>query len=201
MKKLLLSASALALLALTSVPAQAECDGPYVALRGGIVKHGIDGQVTSGTDDSDLIEDERLMISGALGYRYEHWRGELEYVWRKHSSDTDDESFATRKFKSYSYMANMYYDIFPYHWWTPYVGAGIGLTKLQTSEVTQWGIVRSTDGNYKPMNFTWSVGAGLSLKVTNRFNVDLGYRYYDMNHIRQADIDAQEVYGGIRYVF
>lgn len=202
MKKLLMTASAFALIAVMhTTPANAECDGPYVALRGGIVKHDISGGFSSVTADDDLnLDKERLMISGALGYRYEHWRGEFEYVWRKYTND--DDEWYTRKFKSYSYMLNAYYDVFPYNWWTPYVGAGIGLTQLKYSSFDKAsGITDNLDGNYKPLNFTWSIGAGLSLKVTNRWNVDVGYRYYDMGHIRHADADAQEIYGGLRYVF
>ena len=57
------------------------------------------------------------------------------------------------------------------------------------------------NGNYKPTRLTWSVGGGLSVKVTNRFNVDAGYRYYDMGSIKHADITAHEIYTGLRYVF
>lgn len=209
MKKLLMSASAFALLALVNAaPASAECDGPYVALRGGVVKHDISGGFSSVTASDDInLDKDRLMISGALGYRYEHWRGEFEYVWRKHTSDGysyEGVQWDESKFKSYSYMLNAYYDVFPYNWWTPYVGVGIGLTQLKYSNIDYTTTPPTSnvgDGNYKPLNFTWSVGAGLSLKVTNRWNVDVGYRYYDMGHIRHADADAQEIYGGVRYVF
>lgn len=202
MKKVLMSASALALISfLSAAPASAECDGPYVALRGGMVKHDMSGGFSSVTASDDFnIDKERLMLSAALGYRYEHWRGEFEYVWRKHTSR--ETEFDTLKFKTYSYMLNAYYDVFPYNWWTPYVGAGIGLTQLKYVQFDPTsGTSNTEDGNYKPLNFTWSLGAGLSLKVTNRLNVDLGYRYYDMSHLRHADFDAQEVYGGLRYVF
>lgn len=201
MKKLLLSASAIVLAATCTTSAQAECDGWYFGARGGIVKHDIsggnDGIIGSSTNK---LDDDRLMLAAALGYRYEHLRGEFEYVWRRYSTETDEDY--KEKFKSYSFMLNAYYDFLPYNWWTPYVGAGIGLTQLKYSaNDTASGQLRSTDGNYKPLNFTWSVGAGLSIKVTNRFNVDAGYRYYDMHGIRHADITAQEIYGGIRYVF
>lgn len=196
MKKLLMTASAVALFAGFSAPAQAECDGPYVALRAGMAKYDISGGDVVGPAG----DDERLMISGALGWRHEYFRTEFEYIWRKHSEDT--VSFETSKFKTYSYMLNFYYDVFPYNWWTPYVNAGVGLTKLKYSAYDNLsGIVNTKDRNYDPLNFTWSVGAGLSMKVTNRFNVDLGYRYFDMGHNGAADVTTQEIYGGVRYVF
>lgn len=200
MKKLLLTVSTVAIIAAYAVPASAECDGVYLGVRGGVVKHDVSGGGSSLVDsDSANLDKERLMISGAIGYRYEHWRAELEYVWRKHTNNADPDY--EHKFKSYSYMINAYYDFLPYYWISPYVGAGIGLTQLKYSAYDTNGYVDTTDGNYKPLNFTWSVGGGVSVKVTNRFNVDVGYRYYDMGSIRHADVDAQEVYGGVRYVF
>lgn len=208
MKNLLMTVSAVAIMAAAAFPAHAECDGWYAALRGGLVQHDVSGSGSGSSlldSDSVGLDDNRLMLSGAVGYRYENYRAELEYVWRKSTHDTDKNHLGIEsesKFKTYSYMLNVYYDVLPYNWWTPYVGAGIGLTQLKFSNVDKnSGYVNTRNGNYKPLNFTWSVGAGLSLKVTNRFNVDAGYRYYDMGGLRQADVDAQEFYAGVRYVF
>ena len=196
MKKILLSSAAIALVAAFAMPAHAECDGWYGALRGGIVQHDVSDSKVADID-GDSIDDNRLMISGALGYRYEHFRGEVEYVWRKYTKD--ETEFDTMKFKSYSYMFNAYYDFLPYNWWTPYVSAGLGYTKLKYNNFDSTSL--RSNAKYKEGNFTWALGAGASLKVTNRFNVDLGYRYYDMGSIKHADTTAQEVYGGVRYVF
>ena len=194
MKKLLLTASAVALFALAA-PAHAECDGIYGALRAGAVKH-----------DADKLQEglagERLMISGALGYRYEYFRTELEYVWRKYNRDNITPTERSL-LKTYSYMWNFYYDILPYNWWTPYLGVGIGYTKTRyLDKNTALGI---TNENWTKTKFTWALGGGLSLKVTNRFNVDLGYRYYNMgkpgHNGLKYKVTAQEIYGGIRYVF
>lgn len=198
MKKLLMTASAIAVVAAFAMPAHAECDGWYAALRGGMVKHDVDGDPgTPMFSGSINFDDDLLMISGAIGYRYQHWRGEFEYVWRDYVEGDDQDN--TEKFKTYSYMLNVYYDLLPYNWWTPYVGAGIGLTQLKYRAFDKTS--GSSNGDYDPMKFTWSVGAGLSLKVTNRFNVDAGYRYYDMGSIKSSDVTAQEIYAGVRYVF
>ncbi len=198
MKKALLTATALSFIAFFSTPANAECDGFYGALRAGVVQHDVSDD--TGDVSGESLDDNRLMISGALGYRYRHFRGELEYIWRKHSSE--ESIYGNYKFKTYSFMLNAFYDFMPDHWWSPYVNAGAGLTQLAYSNIDpNNGYNRTEQGNYEPLNFTWSVGAGLSLKVTNRLNVDAGYRYFDMGGIRHADVTAQEIYGGIRYVF
>ncbi len=201
MKKLVL---ALLLGTCLSSEAFADCNGFYLAGRGGVVQHKYSGKGDF-LSKNDL-DKNRLMLSGALGYRHDYFRTELEYVWRDKSHKTYGEPGATGRtsFKSYSYMLNGYFDFAPYRWFTPYVSAGIGFTKMKYSDKYELdGTINSAtnNGNYEPTRFTWSVGGGLSVKVTNRFNVDAGYRYYDMGSIRHADVDAHEIYGGLRYVF
>ena len=212
MKKILLTTSAV-ILALGCInEANADCNGLYLAGRGGVVKHEY-SQKSGGVANlnTEGLDSNQLMLSAALGYRYDYLRAELEYIWRD-KSDKETTASASggagsvyRSFKTYSYMLNGYLDLAPYRWFTPYISAGIGFTKLKYTNsvinVNGEHINLATNGNYEPTRFTWSVGGGLSIKVTNRFNVDAGYRYYDMGSIKSADITAHEVYGGIRYVF
>lgn len=187
--------------------AMADCNGFYLGGRGGIVKHDYSKKGNSGIN-TDGLDKNKLMLSGALGYRYNYFRTELEYVWRHKSEKKFSEGAGESQkynFKTYSYMLNGYFDFAPYRWFTPYVGAGIGFTSMKYGDSytmpdgsTTTG---TTNGNYKPTRFTWSLGGGLSVKVTNRFNVDAGYRYYDMGSIKHADITAHEIYTGLRYVF
>ena len=183
--------------------AMADCNGFYLGGRGGIVKHDYSKKGNSGIN-SDGLDTNKLMLSGALGYRYNYFRTEVEYVWRDKSEKkyVVSPTYSTKyNFRSYSYMLNGYFDFAPYRWFTPYVSAGIGLTKLKYKDVDSDGMSGTTNGNYSPTRFTWSVGGGLSVKVTNRFNVDAGYRYYDMGSIKHADVTAHEIYTGLRYVF
>lgn len=190
--------------------AMADCNGFYLGGRGGIVKHDYSKKGNSGIN-SDGLDKNRLMLSGALGYRHDYLRAELEYVWRdksekKYGDDTDPTMKAKHSFKTQSYMLNGYFDFAPYRWFTPYVSAGIGFTEMKYKDSYYYGVTggsstATNNGNYKPTRFTWSVGGGLSVKVTNRFNVDAGYRYYDMGSIKHADITAHEIYSGLRYVF
>ncbi len=188
MKKLLLGAAAVALLTGFAGKASAECDGIYGAIRGGVVRHDVKGL--------ENIDQDRLMVSGALGYRYEYFRTELEYVWRDYIQKKTGVALK-QSLRTYSYMWNAYYDILPYNWWTPYVGAGLGWSKVRYRESNFFGPTES----WSMYKFTWSIGGGLSLKVTNRLNIDAGYRYYDMGNPSGSDLSAQEVYAGLRYVF
>ena len=183
--------------------AMADCNGFYLGGRGGVVKHDY-SKKGNNAFDTDGLDKNKLMLSGALGYRYNYFRTELEYVWRQKSKKTDEDLpglKATYNFRTYSYMLNGYFDFAPYRWFTPYVGAGIGFTSMKYKDSYSTGGTHVENGNYKPTRLTWSVGGGLSVKVTNRFNVDAGYRYYDMGSIKHADITAHEIYTGLRYVF
>jgi len=202
MKKLLLAASAIVLSLSLAQNASADCNGMYLGVRGGVVKHNYSKKGDDAINTKNL-DKRKLMLSGALGYRYDYVRAELEYVWRDKNDykyTAGGGGYGKLAFKSQSYMLNGYIDLAPYSWFTPYISAGIGFTKLKYSEIAN-GESFTSYGNYKPTRFTWSVGGGASIKVTNRFNVDAGYRYYDMGAIRHMDVDAHEIYGGLRYVF
>lgn len=186
-----------------AVEAYAECDGFYIAGRLGQTKieSEDDRSGVSGYGDDDVISKKRLMVSGAVGYRHEHWRAELEYIWRKKNDKTIADGISDISFKSKSYMFVVYYDFLPYTWFTPFVNAGIGYTKNKLSIHNN-----IVDVGYKAKgnDFTWSIGAGVSAKITNRWNMDLGYRYYDMGDLDtlngKTKVDAHEVYMGARYV-
>lgn len=200
MKNLILTVSALALGLCFVSEARADCNGPYLGIRGGAAK--------TKYDDNDYIKNKwKTMVSGALGWRQDYFRIEGEYIWRdraKERMDLNNGDYAQYSLKSYSFMANVYYDIRPYSAFSPYLNAGIGMTKLKYSDkykMPDETYSATNNGNYGPRNFTWSVGAGATLKVTSRFNIDAGYRYFDMGSIKKADITTHEIYGGIRYVF
>ncbi len=201
MKKLILTASALVLGLSLAMPAMAECNGVYVAGRGGVYKNHFKKKQTH-ENSQEKLDKKELMLSGAIGYRYDYWRTELEYVWRDHIKnsfyDEDGELDFKNSFRTYSGMWNNYIDILPYEWISPYAGVGIGYTKLKYISTQFDGVKLGDDSK---TNFTWSLGAGVTVKVTNRINVDAGYRYYDIGAFRHQDVTLQEVYGGLRYVF
>ena len=199
--------------------ARAECDGLYIALRAGGANPTIDDN--SKTSNRFDIGGTDLMLSGALGYRYEYFRAEFEYIWR----DTNEDKFSVVKrdddfeqtttnsgkgeFDYTSYMFNIYVDLSPYTWFTPYINAGVGATQLEykfsykNTTTGDDGETYTTGGSdsYKRTRFTWSVGGGLSAKMTNRLNLDAGYRYFDFGKLGGGQIHNHEFYGGMRYVF
>ena len=185
--------------------AVAGCDGFYLAARGGVAKYDVsdDRSNTPGKGSDYVIDKKRFMASGALGYRYKHFRTELEYVWRR--KNTEVIAGVTKgQFRSESYMFVVYYDFFPYTWFTPYINAGAGYTKSRLNTDIYAGANPLFHYKKDDRNFTWSLGAGISAKITNRLNFDIGYRYYDMGDFSmlngKTDMEDHEVYAGFRYV-
>lgn len=183
--------------------AAAGCNGLYLAVRGGGANPTIDDQKAN--DNRFDIGGTDMMFSGALGYRYNYFRAEVEYIWHETNEnktkpvyDPNWETYvggSKGEFDYTSYMFNVYWDLLPYRWFTPFVNAGVGLTQLEYKFTYPEG---ST--SYEEDNFTWSVGGGLSAKMTNKLNLDVGYRYFDYGKIKDAQIHSHEVYGGLRYV-
>lgn len=212
MLKKLLAGTAVAIVGLSFAHnAAAECNGIYIAGRAGLANPKIGDKELSATDKKLNIEKNVFMLSGALGYRYEYVRAEVEYIWRNTNKDKNNETIdipgigavtdsSTAEFSYDTYMFNMYYDLSPNTWFTPYLSAGIGMTSLEYNFVYNNNIGNKTSSEKKD-NLTWSVGAGLSAKMTNRVNLDLGYRYFDMGKLGEAKITNHEIYAGARYVF
>ena len=179
--------------------ANAGCDGLYIGGKAGFVNHNMgDKRETFG--DRIALDDNNWILGGAIGYRFGgYWRIEAEYIWREQQVDESTFYGAVSRstFQSASYMANLYFDLSPYTMFTPYVVGGLGMTHIQR----EWsGTGRLTDNRNKN-NFTWSLGAGLSAKMTNRWNIDLGYTFWHMGAFEHGTIRAHEVYMGMRYIF
>lgn len=201
-KSYLMMASALVLTMAAAATAEAR-DGFYIAARGGYTDFNVNNKEDSVSTSAKVELGSGWHMSGALGYKYGYFRVEGEYIYRDDSDDT--YSYATPGaghktiLESDSFMANAYLDIMPNYWISPYITGGIGLTRLDLETYDFPGVVdKETDS---ADNFTWQIGAGLSLRINRCLNLDAGYRYIDMGEIDDADINAHEWYGGLRYTF
>lgn len=174
-------------------------DGYYVAVRGGITNSNMNDVDKTAADTADIDFDNVWMMSGAVGYRYSYFRAELEYSYREdHEEEVDTD--VSSKFGSENLMLNAYLDFMPNYVVSPYIMAGVGISKLnlETTSVVGPFIVSDT---YDDNNFTWSVGAGLTVRINKCLNLDGGYRYIDMGDVGEANVNAHEWYFGLRYTF
>lgn len=198
--KFLTIASALLISSAIATPALAR-DGFYVAIRGGVTDTNMNdvNEDSTTTAKADIDFDNVWMMSGAVGYRYSYFRAELEYSYRE---DHEEEviSGVSSKFGSQNLMLNAYLDFMPNYVVSPYLMAGVGFSKMDLETSSKVGPYTVTDSNDET-NFTWSVGAGLTLRINKCLNLDGGYRYIDMGDIDSANVNAHEWYFGLRYTF
>ncbi len=99
-----------------------------------------------------------------------------------------------------SYMVNAYFDYLTCTPWTPYVGAGIGISHLKADNGD---VAKSVN------NLAWQVMAGIAYDITSNWTIDAGYRYADLGRVRKnygngvTKITARdhEIQFGVRYNF
>lgn len=92
-------------------------------------------------------------------------------------------------------LANAYFDIGTWCGITPYVGGGIGwadieIKGLQDVNTPQGALFVADD--HSEGNFAWALYAGLSYDVTDRFSLDLAYRYTDLGDASSGTLHAYD---------
>jgi opacity protein-like surface antigen len=91
-------------------------------------------------------------------------------------------------FKSeWLFLANGYIDIGNYYGFTPYIGAGIGMSRNTISDFTDTNVIQGGGGYADAASvwsFAWALHAGLAFRVTQNFIVDLGYSYTHLGNAR-----------------
>ncbi|HVT37022.1 MAG TPA: thrombospondin type 3 repeat-containing protein [Nevskiaceae bacterium] len=88
------------------------------------------------------------------------------------------------KAQSYGAIGNLWYDFAPTAGVDPYIGAGLGATKVQYKDFSG-----SNAGTaFGPINksstvFSWQLGAGVNFKVTDHTRLSIDYRYLAANNV------------------
>ncbi|MER9960313.1 outer membrane beta-barrel protein [Mesorhizobium sp. M0045] len=124
--------------------------------------------------------------------------------------------------KGYSIMANGYVDLGTYVGITPYLGGGLGLAynkyyrsigardckEVPANPSGTGGFICDDPAGYEgatdsqaKFNLAYSIGAGLSYRVTKNVSVDLGYEYFSVPNAKYVAYDdgALNIHKGIDY--
>ena len=200
-KSLVLACSALALGLALSSAAEAR-DGFYLTARGGMTWNNFNSKKDAISDKKVTKLDHVGVYSGAVGYKYKYFRGEFECVWRadaEESISTAGNPSAEMTVSSKSYMFNAYLDFMPNYWISPYIGGGIGMSKLELER--DEGGVDGAKGHWNKNTFTWQIGTGLTIRLNRCLNIDAGYRYYTLGKIEESEVNTHEWYAGLRFTF
>lgn len=133
------------------------------------------------------------VVSLGLGTRVEDQvriEGMLSYRSPMELDGTDGaNSGISGEVESISAMFNLYYDVKQVHEWigndtiTPYVGAGVGISMLETDSLVTAG--GTTERGTQVYNLTYAAMAGVSSKVSDFVTLDLGYRFINLGQFEQ----------------
>jgi opacity protein-like surface antigen len=155
------------------------------------------GDVTYNLDeplyDFEDGEFELSRVGGSLGFGYHFndlFRSDLTVSYLGGDSrgvaDVDAASYS-----QWNGMANAYVDLGTVAGFTPYVGAGAGLT--YTRQEIDTALFDYTDRQY---NFSYALMAGLSYQATKNVSVDVGYQFLDTPGLERVDPDTFAVSEG-----
>ncbi len=161
--------------------------------------------------------------SGSLGVGYnftDYLRGDLSFDYsrgRFHGTTSSAAACAgsavgqcssadTQTFEQYGFMANAYVDLGTFVGFTPYLGAGAGLTRVTWKPYTNdqtcvgaCGAVVATDrisSGTQSWRFTYALMGGVSYDITKDLKLDVGYKYSKIKSGSQANFDAASITAG-----
>lgn len=180
-----------------------------------------------GSDDFDTTDlDGAFSLGGGIGYQINRYlRTDLtaDYWFKSDFRGTSSgicggvpcTSTDASSYKALLLLANAYVDLGTYHGVTPYVGAGIGGAYVMWDDLHNT-INGGTDVHEgaKSWRFAWAIMAGASYCLTERLNLDAGYRFTRIHGGRMFEesgigvgpgfdkgFNVQEVRAGLRYNF
>jgi opacity protein-like surface antigen len=119
-------------------------------------------------------------------------------------------SVDSQDFEQYGFMANAYVDLGTFKGFTPYVGAGAGVTRVTWDPLTNDASCVSAVGNLcgpgtaidsthpgtESWRFTYALMAGASYDLTKDLKLDLGYKYSNIKSDGQFGYDATTAAAG-----
>ena len=209
MKKLLLT-SAAALAVFTSAANAADIT-PYASVKA--VMSFTDGEVRFAEGDKEKDKLKNFGSDVAVGAKIGAVRAELAYTYLAKDDKTrrDEDGSYKSEISSQSFMLNGYYDIENPTVFKPYVGAGVGMAKMEYK-------FKDTYPDYPEFNetithsknkFAYNLMAGVGAEVTKNIIIDVGYRYTDYGSFSKTvdgdklkfDTKAHQILAGVRYNF
>lgn len=122
-------------------------------------------------------------LRGDIGVEY---RGAADFDALDRAAWGDGTSFTNEysgKKSEWLLLANAYADLGTYYGITPYVGAGIGASRVEIANFRDINEIKNGGGYAdatSTWNFAWALHAGLGIQATERMIIDLGYSYVNL---------------------
>lgn len=160
---------------LTPGAAMAQSEGPYLSGAIGAVWP-TDSEFSGTGFSAEASHDPGLFGNLALGTTFgANWRAEAELSHRTNEVNAISGAVnGTGDVSGTAAMANGYYDLFSGSDWRSYVGAGVGVMRLDVEGLSPVGGSRIDDAD-------WVVAfqgiAGIGVRLSDRFSLFTDYRY------------------------
>lgn len=138
------------------------------------------------------------VFTGAFGYQYSpNLRAELEVAY--HPDYAVEEEFSVMgtsvevdaEISALSAMVNVFYD-FPMESFTPFIGAGAGVSKNEIFDITNTALNGPSAGfavigeGDSHTGFAWQLMAGVHVPLRENLSLKLAYHYADLGKVMTA---------------
>jgi len=168
-------------------------------------------------------DDTVAVLGASIGYDWSGQgvpvRSELEYAYRHGFSYDSNPVFvnagiptrATSDMNTHTLMVNGYYDFKNKSKFTPYVGAGLGVSWNKTDTTgTVIATGGSTQNSRSESSFAWNLATGIDYELNEKVSLDAMYRYSDLGdavwggsaaELTSKDVTSHEITLGLRFKF
>ncbi|ESA38285.1 hypothetical protein N836_33185 [Leptolyngbya sp. Heron Island J] len=180
-------------------PIDIDSDGPVAVTTAPLVPGG-PAVVTNIPIDISLDTETGFGINGAVGYRFDDARVELEVAYTNNDVESItvndlDEISLDGEIESTQFMVTGYYDIPTNSRFSPYIGGGVGIATLTADDIETdipgLGLVALDDTG---TSFVFQVKAGVGYQISRQANIFLGYRLHGIPgqdfEVFDTDFDA-----------
>ena len=167
------------------------------------------------------VNDEDITggFSGAIGYKWQQFRIEAEYLWRYRYDfgghfevDNTDSTNIGANIVTQSVMLNTFWDFENQTKFKPYIGGGVGWV-THDAEIRRGNLV--TDVNTKldatTDNIVWALTIGTTYSLSDHWSAVFSYRYVDLGDLElgpfsdggkvDAEYTSQDLALGLIYHF
>ncbi len=161
-----------------------------------------------------------MAVTFGFGYKYQWFRADvtLDRGLRTNYGGTTSTGGVLQpqysaKIDALSLLANAYIDFGTWGGFTPYVGGGIGGTRLKSTRFHDTGDPAGALAPGEVKNFSWALMGGVAFQVLPNWMIDVGFRHLDMGDVPSTlntglvppanfkKLTADEVRIGIRFLF
>ena len=176
--------------------------------------------VQAGQPATSFNYPDSLGVTLGGGYKYQWFRFDatVDYGPRVTARATSTHPTApqpqyTTKIDALSLLANFYIDLGTWYGFTPYLGAGVGVTYLRSRDYEDTTLAINHMTSNGRTNLSWAAMGGVAYQINARWIADVGYRYLAMGDLPTSTnsnsvldnttwkrLSAQEIRIGLRFL-